>query len=68
MIAYPLQLFLNLYISSEYRFMNNTNTVDNGFTAEEIKLIADTLAERFGKPVDTEHADIELKKATEESS
>ena len=48
--------------------MNDTNNIDNDFTVDDIKLITDTLAERFGNPVDTERADIELKKATEESS
>ena len=39
--------------------MNDTST--NDFSTEELKLITDTLAERFGKPIDTERADIELR-------
>lgn len=33
---------------------------NNDFSDEELKLISDTLSERFGKPVETHLADIEL--------
>jgi len=38
--------------------MNDTS--NNDFTDEELKLISDTLSERFGKSVETQLADIEL--------
>ncbi|GMR16517.1 MAG: hypothetical protein BMS9Abin31_0858 [Gammaproteobacteria bacterium] len=39
--------------------MNDTNS--NDFSVDDLKLINDTLAERFGKPVETQRADIGLR-------
>ena len=41
-----------------------TDTNDNDFNSEELKIIHDTLAVSFAKAVETERADHELKKAT----
>lgn len=38
--------------------MNDTSI--NDFSASDLKLIADTLVERYGKTIDTQRADIEL--------
>lgn len=59
MIAYPLQLIFDYMIKSRVQiFMNDIS--NNDFTDEELKLISDTLSERFGKSVETQLADIEL--------
>lgn len=58
-IEYPLQLIFNSIIKSRAKvFMNSISNVD--FSDEELKLISDTLAKRFGKSVETQLADIEL--------
>lgn len=59
MIAYPLQLIFDSIIKSRAQiFMNDIS--NNDFTGEELKLISDTLSKRFGKPIETQLADIEL--------
>ena len=59
MIAYPLQLIFDSIIKSRAQiFMNGIRNID--FSDEELKLISDTLSERFGKSVETQLADIEL--------
>lgn len=45
--------------------MNDTNNVDSGFSAEEIRLTAHALTENFSRPIDTEHFYIETKKTKE---
>ena len=59
MIAYPLQLIFDSIIKLRVQiFMNGIS--NNDFTDEELKLISDTLSERFGKFIETQLADIEL--------
>ena len=47
--------------------MNDTNNINNGFSAEDIKLTAHALTENLGKPIDTEQFYIEITKAKESS-
>ena len=59
MIAYPLQLIFDYKIKSRVQiFMNHIS--NNDFTDEELKVISDTLTERFDKSIETQLADIEL--------